>query len=501
MQLTPRGALAARGIDKRYPGVQALAGVDFEVDAGEVHALLGENGAGKSTLIKVIAGAVVPDGGELEVGGRSIGFGSPEQSRKAGISIVYQEMSLVASLSVSENVLLGRWPGRRGGVDWRSLRQQAKPYVERVGLNVDPEVRVSRLGMAERQLVEIAKALSTDPRVLLLDEPTSALSGPEARRLFEIISDLTTLGVAVIYVSHRLREIMEIADRVTVLRDGRVVASHPVSEVTERGLARMVVGRELAIDDRLAETTASTGGAVVLEARNLGRAPPMGGGVDLDLKAVEVVAAFGLGGSGWSELARVLFGLDPPTTGTIAIDGKPVTLKSPEDSIALGMGYVAPDRALGVVSRLSVAANLTLASYARVGRGPLVDRDWEQSEADRLVEDLDIRVESTDQPAGSLSGGNQQKVTLGRWICAGSRILIMDDPTRGIDVGAKAEVFRLVRKLASDGASIFYGTSEIAEARQLGHRILVMAKGRVVGEFSPSATEDQIMGAAGGLDV
>ncbi|MEX1133983.1 MAG: sugar ABC transporter ATP-binding protein [Acidimicrobiia bacterium] len=492
MQLTPRGALAARGIDKRYPGVQALA--------GEVHALLGENGAGKSTLIKVIAGAVVPDGGELEVGGRSIGFGSPEQSRKAGISIVYQEMSLVASLSVSENVLLGRWPGRRGGVDWRSLRQQAKPYVERVGLNVDPEVRVSRLGMAERQLVEIAKALSTDPRVLLLDEPTSALSGPEARRLFEIISDLTTLGVAVIYVSHRLREIMEIADRVTVLRDGRVVASHPVSEVTERGLARMVVGRELAIDDRLAETTASTGGAVVLEARNLGR-PPHRGGVDLDLKAGEVVAAFGLVGSGRSELARVLFGLDPPTTGTIAIDGKPVTLKSPEDSIALGMGYVAPDRALGVVSRLSVAANLTLASYARVGRGPLVDRDWEQSEADRLVEDLDIRVESTDQPAGSLSGGNQQKVTLGRWICAGSRILIMDDPTRGIDVGAKAEVFRLVRKLASDGASIFYGTSEIAEARQLGHRILVMAKGRVVGEFSPSATEDQIMGAAGGLDV
>ncbi|HLF43376.1 MAG TPA: sugar ABC transporter ATP-binding protein [Acidimicrobiia bacterium] len=468
--------------------------------AGEVHALLGENGAGKSTLIKVIAGAVVPDGGELEVGGRSVGFGSPEQSRKAGISIVYQEMSLVASLSVSENVLLGRWPGRRGGVDWRSLRQQAKPYVDRVGLNVDPEIRVSRLGMAERQLVEIAKALSTDPRVLLLDEPTSALSGPEARRLFEIISDLTTLGVAVIYVSHRLREIMEIADRVTVLRDGRVVASHPVSEVTERGLARMVVGRELAIDDRVAETTALTGGAVVLEARNLGRPPHMSG-VDLDLKSGEVVAAFGLVGSGRSELARVLFGLDPPTTGTIAIDGKAVTLKSPEDSIALGMGYVAPDRALGVVSRLSVAANLTLASYGRVGRGPLVDRDWEQSEADRLVDDLDIRVESTDQPAGSLSGGNQQKVTLGRWMCAGSRILILDDPTRGIDVGAKAEVFRLVRKLASDGASIFYGTSEIAEARQLGHRILVMAKGRVVGEFSPSATEDQIMGAAGGLDV
>ena len=354
--------------------------------------------------------------------------------------------------------------------------------------------------MAERQLVEIAKALSTDPRVLLLDEPTSALSGPEARRLFEIISDLTTLGVAVIYVSHRLREIMEIADRVTVLRDGRVVASHPVSEVTERGLARMVVGRELAIDDRVAETTALTGGAVVLEARNLGRPPHMSG-VDLDLKSGEVVAAFGLVGSGRSELARVLFGLDPPTTGTIAIDGKAVTLKSPEDSIALGMGYVAPDRALGVVSRLSVAANLTLASYGRVGRGPLVDRDWEQSEADRLVDDLDIRVESTDQPAGSLSGGNQQKVTLGRWMCAGSRILILDDPTRGIDVGAKAEVFRLVRKLASDGASIFYGTSEIAEARQLGHRILVMAKGRVVGEFSPSATEDQIMGAAGGLDV
>ena len=499
MQLTPGGALAARGIDKRYPGVQALAGVDFDVDAGEVHALLGENGAGKSTLIKVVAGAVIPDGGELEVGGRLIGFGSPELSRKAGISIVYQEMSLVPSMSVSENVLLGRWPGRHWGVDWRSLKEQAQRYVDRVGLDLDPQVRVSKLGMAERQLVEIAKALSTNPRVLLLDEPTSALSGPEARRLFQIISDLKGLGVAIIYVSHRLKEIMEIADRVTVLRDGRVVASRPVSEVTERDLARMVVGRDVAIGEPHAETTVSSSKAVVLQARDLGR-PPQMTGVDLDMKAGEIVTAFGLVGSGRSELARVLFGLDPPTTGTIEIDGKAVTLKSPEDSIALGMGYVAPDRALGIVARLPVAANITLASFRRTGRGPLVDRDWEQSEADRLVEELDIRLESTGRPAGTLSGGNQQKVILGRWMCAGSRILILDDPTRGIDVGAKAEVFRLVRRLAADGASIFYGTSEIAEARELGHRILVMAKGRVVGEFSPSATEDQIMGAAGGLD-
>lgn len=498
MQLAPHGALAARGISKRYPGVHALAGVDFDVNAGEVHALLGANGAGKSTLIKVIAGAVVPDEGELAMNGRPVPFGSPEESRRAGVAIVYQDMSLVGSLSVGENVLLGRWPMRRGMVDWLTLADQARTNLERVGLKVDPKAKVAGLAMAERQLVEMAKALSTHPQVLLLDEPTSALSGREAHRLFGIVNDLTNSGVAVIYVSHRLAEIIEIADRVTILRDGKVVASSLISEVTERDLARIVVGRELSTLPTVDRAGTSGNGHVLLSARDLGR-PPRLRGVNLDLRAGEIVTAFGLVGSGRSELARVLFGLDPPTTGSISMNGKELHLRSPADAIALGMGYVAPDRALGVVARMPVSANITLASFSHIGRGPLVDREWEMSQSTRLIDELDIRVDSR-RLAGTLSGGNQQKVTVGRWMCAGARILILDDPTRGIDVGAKAEVFGLVRKLAADGAAILYATSEIGEARDLGHRMLVMSAGRLVAEFDTSASEQQIMEAAGGLN-
>lgn len=498
MQLAAHRALVARGLGKHYPGVQALSGVDFEVDAGEVHALLGENGAGKSTLIKVIAGSVVPDVGELEVNGQVVPFGSPEKSRKAGVAIVYQEMSLVGSLSVAENVLLGRWPGRRGLVDWTALRRNVVRHLERVGLEVDPERKVSTLGMAERQLVEMAKALSTDPRVLLLDEPTSALSTHEAQRLFQIVSDLTEAGVAVIYVSHRLAEIMQIADRVTVLRDGERVARHDITEVNEHDLARLVVGHELSPSSGDDEASKGVHGEVLLRTRKLGR-PPRLREVDLELKAGEIVTTFGLVGSGRTELARVLFGLDPPTAGTIEVNGEEVHLRSPADAIALGMGYVAPDRALGVVAALSVAANITLASFQTAGRGPLVDREWERSQTHRLIEELNIRVDSPERLAGTLSGGNQQKVTLARWMCAGARILILDDPTRGIDIGAKAEVFRLVRRLAAEGSAILYGTSEMGEARDLGDRILVMYAGKVVAEFDPSVSDQQIMETAGGL--
>jgi ABC-type sugar transport system ATPase subunit len=491
-------ALVARGIEKRYPGVQALAGVDLEVDAREVHALLGENGAGKSTLMKVIAGTVVPDAGELVVAGQPVTFGSPEAARRAGIGIVYQELSLVPSMTVEENVLLGRWPGERGVVDWPKLHREAQRYLEVVGLHAAPDVPVRELPMAERQLVEIAKALSLHPRVLLLDEPTSALSEPEARRLFAIIRELKNSGVAVIYVSHRLGEVMEIADRVTVLRDGRVVARRQTSEVDEAELARLMVGREVHGLERASGPTELASRQPILRVVGLSL-PPRLDGVDLELAPGEVVAVFGLVGSGRAELARALFGLEPIASGRIEVDGATVHIKSPTDAIALGLGYVAPDRRLGVVAQLSVAGNVSLASLGRLGRGPIIDRRIELALARRYTEELDVRVDSLDRPAGTLSGGNQQKVILGRWMCARARILILDDPTRGIDVGAKEEVFRLVRRLADEGTAILYGTSEIAEARALGHRIVVMSAGRVAATLDPIASEETIMAAAGGV--
>ncbi|GIU92968.1 MAG: ABC transporter ATP-binding protein [Acidimicrobiia bacterium] len=497
--MNSEGVLVARGISKTYPGVRALVGVDLTVGAGEVHALLGENGAGKSTLMKIMAGSVVPDAGELRLVGKVIPFGSPEAARAAGVSIVYQELSLVPTLTVAENVMLGRWPTRWGVVAWDELRDAAVGYLRRVGLEIPPETRVAELGMAERQLVEIAKALSVDPVVLLLDEPTSALSEGEARRLFGIIRDLTATGVAVIYVSHRLGEVVQIADRVTVLRDGHLVATRSIEEVTEAELARMMVGREVH-GPRVAAARVSsrTQHAPALRAQRLGR-PPRLRDIHLELYEGEIVSVFGLVGSGRSELARVLFGLDPPTTGTLEVMGRSVQLRSPADAIALGMGYVAPDRALGVVPLLSVAANITLAAFSKAGKGPFIDQQWEEEQASRYIEELDIKVQSPYRPAGGLSGGNQQKVILGRWLCSGARILILDDPTRGIDVGAKEEVFRLVRRLAEDGAAVLYATSEISEARVLGNRILVMSAGTIATELEPETEEAEIMAAAGGV--
>ncbi|HEV3478720.1 MAG TPA: sugar ABC transporter ATP-binding protein [Gaiellaceae bacterium] len=492
--------LRLEGVSKAYPGVQALAGVDFEVDTGEVHALLGENGAGKSTLMKVIAGSVTPDSGRMTVGAEEVPFGSPEAARARGVGIVYQELSLVPQLSVAENVYLGRWHGPRGIVDWSALNRAAADPLKRIGFGVDPRRLVRELGMAERQLVEIAKALSSEVRVLLLDEPTSALSDREAHRLFEIISDLTRSGVAVVYVSHRLPEVLEIAQRVTVLRDGRKIDTVAAAEVDEARLARLMVGHELA--GELGATAATEGAAekpVVLRAEGLAR-PPRLKPVDLELRGGEIVGVFGLVGAGRTRLARTLFGLEPATEGTLEIDGQERTIHSPVAAIESGLGYLGEDRAMGVVPRLPVAANITLGSLDRVSHGPVLNFRRENGVAKRYAEELGIRG-SIDRLVGALSGGNQQKTVLARWLCSNARILILDDPTRGIDVGAKDEVFRLVRRLAEEGVAILYLTSEAREARSLGDRVLVMADGRSVGSFAPTATEEEIMSAAGGVVV
>jgi ribose transport system ATP-binding protein len=490
--------LELQGARKAYPGVRALQGVDLGVERGEVHALLGENGAGKSTLMKVVAGSVTPDAGRMTVDGNPVPLGSLAAAKASGVALVYQDLSLVPQLTVGENVLLGRWPTTRWGtVAWEELHATARRHLGRIGLNVDPRRRVDELGMAERQLVEIAKALSGDVRVLLLDEPTSALSDPEARRLFGIIRDLTSSGVAVVYVSHQLPEVLEIADRISVLRDGQLVGTVRASDVDEARLARMMVGRAVGGGAAAPAPVAGNGGPLAIRASGLAR-PPRLKPVDLELRAGEVVAVFGLVGSGRTRLARTLFGLEPATDGTLEVAGRPVRIASPADAIALGIGYLGEDRAAGIVPRMTLAENITLASLPRLGRGWLLAGGQERQLARRFADELDIRA-SLDRPAETLSGGNQQKLVLARWLCSNARVLVLDDPTRGIDVGAKEEVFRLVRRLAGDGAAILYLTSETREARTLADRVLIMAGGRIVRTVDPDAPEEEMMAAAGGV--
>jgi ABC-type sugar transport system ATPase subunit len=491
--------LELEGARKAYPGVRALQGVDLGVERGEVHALLGENGAGKSTLMKVVAGSVTPDAGRMTVDGGPVPLGSLEAAKASGVALVYQDLSLVPQLTVGENVLLGRWPATRWGtVAWQELHATARRHLGRIGLDVDPRRRVDVLGMAERQLVEIAKALSGDVRVLLLDEPTSALSDPEARRLFGIVRDLTASGVAVVYVSHRLPEVLEIADRISVLRDGQLVGTVRASDVDEARLARMMVGRAVGGGGAPpAPLAAGNGAPIAIRARGLAR-PPRLKPVDLELWAGEVVAVFGLVGSGRTRLARTLFGLEPATAGALEVAGRPVQVGSPADAIALGIGYLGEDRAAGIVPRMTLAENITLASLPRLGRGWLLATGREQELARRFADELDIRA-PLDRPAATLSGGNQQKLVLARWLCSSARVLVLDDPTRGIDVGAKEEVFRLVRRLADGGAAILYLTSETREARTLADRVLIMAGGRIVRTVDPDAPEEEMMAAAGGV--
>lgn len=491
--------LELRGIRKSYPGVHALTGVDLDVEAGEVHALLGQNGAGKSTLMKIIAGAETPNSGSMRLEGEPVPFGSPVEARDRGIGIVFQELSLVPTISVGENVLLGRWQGRGPLVSVRDTEEAARPFLEMVGLDADPSMRTERLGVAERQLVEIAKALSSEVKVLLLDEPTSALSDREAHRLFQVISDLTATGVAVIYVSHRLPEVLQICDRVTVLRDGGHAGDLDIADTDEAELARRMVGAAVTLDAPPAPATKPSS-EVVVRAVGLAHLPYLKP-TDLQIHAGEVVTVFGLVGAGRSRLAKTLFGIEPATEGTLELFGSPVRLKSPADAIAAGVGYVGEDRSAGLVPRMSVAQNIVLASLPRLTRGVTFDRAEERRLGEHYVTELNIRTPSVDQVVSALSGGNQQKVLLARWLCSGARFLVLDDPVRGVDVGAKEEVFRLVRDLAADGVAVLYITSEIREARTLGDRMLVMSGGRIVAELPPNSTEGEIMTAAGGVHV
>ncbi|HEY8476723.1 MAG TPA: sugar ABC transporter ATP-binding protein [Chloroflexota bacterium] len=489
--------LSLQGIVKTFPGVRALDHVDFDLYPGEVHALLGENGAGKSTLIKVVAGVYAPDEGTMAVDGRPVRLASPSDALRLGVKVVYQELDLAPNLSVAENVFLGDYPRKRFGlVDWAALREQTVEALAAVGLQVDPWMPVGFLTVAQQQLVEIARAVSRQMRILILDEPTSALSPAEAEKLFQVIERLKARGVGIVYVSHKLDEIFRIADRVTVLRDGRRVLTKAVVEMTSQQLIASMVGRELT--DLFPKSPGSPG-AVVLDVRGLST-PRTLRNVSLRVRAGEVVGVFGLMGAGLEALGRAIFGLDPSSTGEVFVGGQRLRPHDPSDAVTKGLGFLTENRKEdGLVLAQSVRFNMSLASLAAFARGGWIDRRRERSAVERFVERLSVRTPSLDQKVVFLSGGNQQKVLMARWMMKSLKALMLGEPTRGIDVGAKAEIHRLIDQMAREGLGVLIFSSEMQEVLGVSDRILVMHEGAITGEFSrEEATQELLMAHAVG---
>ncbi len=505
MSTTPT-LLRMTGISKSFPGVRALDDVSLEVHAGECLALVGENGAGKSTLMKIVSGVYPADAGTVEIDGEPVNPRSPSHAQSLGVSIIYQEFNLFPNLTVEENIFIGREPNRAGIVRRRTLRADALAFLSRLGVNLDPRARVRDLSVAQQQMVEIAKALSLNARVVIMDEPTSALTETEATALFRIIRGLKEAGLGVIFIGHRLEEIMAICDRVTVLRDGQNAGEMPIDEATPDRIVQMMVGRP--VDELYAESTVSSAGPVVLSARGLRRSGTASDastvvleGIDLDLRAGEILGVAGLVGSGRTELARAIFGADPIDGGEILLDGQRVRIAGPQDAIRLGIALVPEDRKLqALVLPLSVRENISLPNLSRMSRFGFVRRQDERRLVARFIEALRIRTPSQTQRVVNLSGGNQQKVVLAKWLAREPRVLIVDEPTRGIDIGAKAEVHTLLRELADSGVAIMMISSELPEVLRMSDRVVVMRQGHITGELSRSeATQERIMELATGL--
>ncbi len=490
-----------KGIVKRYPGVVALEGVDLDVRRGEVHVLLGENGAGKSTLVKILAGAVRRDAGTLEIEGRAYELSTPREAQTAGVSVIYQEFNLVPGLTVAENIFLGREPRgfQPGFIDQALLVSEAERILHGLGVVIDPRSVVRSLGVAEQQMVEVAKALSVDARIVVMDEPTSALTEREIGRLFMVIRRLRERGVAIIYISHRLDELFQIGDRVTVLRDGRLIGTRVIAESTRAGLIRMMVGRDLT---EQFPPRGATVGEEVLRVEGLTRRGVLDG-ISFVLHRGEVLGLTGLMGAGRTELARALFGADPIDAGRVWVRGSEVVIRSPQHAIRLGLGFLTEDRKRqGLVLGCSVTENICLASLDRFSRGGVMQAGNERAEASRLASELRVKTPSLGERVLNLSGGNQQKVVLGKWLCRSAEILLFDEPTRGIDVGAKAEVYQLIRRLSAAGKAILIISSELPEILGLSDRILVMSRGRLSGMFGAAeATPEAILRCALGADA
>lgn len=493
--------LAADRIVKQYPGVKALDGVSLSVSGGEVVSVVGENGAGKSTLMKVLAGDVHPDAGELRLDGEIVRFREPRDAIRAGVVLIHQELSLADNLDVGANILLGREP-RRGPFLQRALaREQAAAALELVGLgDLDPSTPVVGLGMGTRQLVEIAKALATDARVIIMDEPTSSLSDRETETLLGTIARLKERGTTIVFISHRLEEVRRISDRVEVLRDGSHVGTLEGSGIDRESMVRMMVGRELVSSDLRSGAILDENGPPRLRVFGLGTSRFPRSDIDLKVRGGEILGLAGLVGAGRTELLRGIAGIDPLVSGVIEVDGRPLVVHHPADTAAAGLVLVPEDRkADGLILEDSVRDNLVLAGMSRLARGPIRSRRDEGNTATALARSLGVRPARTSNPVGGLSGGNQQKVALGRWAACEPRILLLDEPTRGVDVGAKAEVHALLDRMARSGAAIVVASSELEELLSIADRIMVLHDGRIAGQISrEEADEPSIMALATG---
>ena len=487
-----------RSTGKRFPGVVALKDVTFDVRAGECHALVGENGAGKSTLGRILAGIYGPSEGVVELAGRVTRFHSPLDAQRAGIGIVHQELSFCPNLSVAENLCLAELPRRGPFVDRRALRSQAQVFLDRVGARCDVDEELGRLSTAQEQMVQIAAALATGARVIVMDEPTSSLSRAETESLFELVSDLRAEGTTILYISHRLEEIFRLCDQVTVLRDGRHVATQPVAQTTEEELVRMMIGRPLS--SYFPKHTEEPPGDELLRVEGLS-SPGRFRDVSFSLHAGEVLGLAGLVGAGRSEVARAIFGLDPDADGDIHLAGEQVTIARPQQAMGLGVGLVPEDRKRqGLILSMTAGENLTLPSLDRLRRFGLIQRREERELIDRYFERLHVRASGPDALAEGLSGGNQQKLVLAKWLARNCRVLIVDEPTRGVDVGAKSEIHGLIDTLAAEGNGVLLISSELPEILNLSTRIIVLRAGRIAGELSRSeATQANLMRLMAGI--
>jgi monosaccharide-transporting ATPase len=494
----PQPMVRMSGIRKEFPGVLALDGVDFRMYPGEVHALMGENGAGKSTLIKVLTGVYGVDAGTIELGGDEVAFTGPGEAQQAGISTVYQEVNLCPNLSVAENVCLGREPRRFGRIQWGLMRRRAEELLARLDVHVDVSAELSTCSIAVQQLVAIARALDVDARVLVLDEPTSSLDAGEVEKLLKVVRALRETGMAILFVSHFIDQVFAVADRMTVLRNGKLIGEYPTAEITPVELVTKMIGKELQVLEDLEDSGPSraevAGAPVLLAAEGLGRK----GGVapfDLAIHAGEVVGLAGLLGSGRTELARLLFGADHADSGSVQVDGTTTALRTPRAGLDHKIAFLSENRkAEGLVEELTVRENIVLALQASRGWARPLSRRRQDEIAEKYIKALDIRPANPEALVGNLSGGNQQKVLLARWLITEPRLLILDEPTRGIDIGAKTEIQRLVTQLSADGMAVVFISAELEEVLRLSHRVVVLRDRKVVAERDNQAlTADDIM--------